>query len=259
MPVEGLFTYPVIFGFLFTLARVSGTFAMLPLSAFRGGPDAARILLALGLSVALWPLWTAPEGLENSSAAVVAGMAAEAALGLATGLIVSLALELFQLAAQMVSLQAGLAFASTIDPTSGADSTVLMTAAQLVASLLFFATGADRLLVRGLADSFRLLPPTSFAVSTTWVAPLVHYSGNVFSLGLRLAAPVVILLLLTDVTLAVLGRLQAQLPLLTIALPVKLSAALILMALTMTIEPKFFESAMTGAMRTLESLYRSGH
>ena len=34
--------------------------------------------------------------------------------------------EVFQMAAQAVSLQAGLGYASTIDPTSGADSTVLL-------------------------------------------------------------------------------------------------------------------------------------
>ena len=34
--------------------------------------------------------------------------------------------EVFQMAAQAVSLQAGLGYASTVDPTSGADSTVLL-------------------------------------------------------------------------------------------------------------------------------------
>jgi len=59
--------------------------------------------------------------------------------------------------------------------------------------------------------------------------------------------------------LAVLGRIQTQLPLITIAMPIKLAAAFLLLALTMTIQPRFFESTMTAALRTLEALFRSSH
>lgn len=54
---------------------------------------------------------------------------AEAFYGLAIGLIVSVAAEAFQFGAQMLSLQAGLSFASTIDPNTEAESTVLATIA----------------------------------------------------------------------------------------------------------------------------------
>ena len=259
MPIEELFSYSTLFGFLLTLARVSGVFAFLPLGAFRSGPDAARIVLALGVTVALWPQWRVQPGLESSLSRMVAGIANEIALGVAIGITVSLVLEVFQFAAQMVSLQAGLAFASTIDPTSGADSTVLLTTAQIFASLLFFTSGADRLLVRALADSFRLLPPESFALGHSWAEGLIHFSASIFSTGLRLAAPIVVLLLLIDSVLAVLGRMQAQLPLITVAIPLKLAAAMALMALTLTVQVRYFESAMTAALRTLEALFRSGH
>jgi flagellar biosynthetic protein FliR len=262
MPIDALFnsslfSYETMFGFLFTLARISGVFVFLPLGPFRSGPDVARILAALGMTVAIFPQWHVQAGLDASLSRIFSGIAQETALGLAVGLTVGLVLELFQIAAQMVSLQAGLAFASTVDPTSGADSTVLLTTAQIFASLLFFASGADRLLVRALADSFQLLPPESFSITHKWTETITHLSGTIFGTGLRLAAPVIILLLLIDIVLAVLGRIQTQLPLVTISLPVKLAAAFLLLTLTMTIQPRFFESAMTAALRTLEGLFRS--
>ena len=257
MPVDELFSYTTLFGFLFTLARIAGVFAFVPLGPYRSGPDAARILLALGMTVALFPQWRLQPGVEGSISRMVAGIACEAGLGLAIGLTVSLVLEVFQIAAQMVSLQAGLAFASTIDPTSGADSTVLMTTAQIFASLLFFASGADRLLYRALADSFRLMPPESFHLGHAWTDAIVRFSGSIFGTGFRLAAPIVVLLLLIDSILAVLGRLQMQLPLITIAMPVKLAAAFVLLALTITVQPRFFESSMTSALRSLEVMFRS--
>src|SRR6185312_11436030 len=143
-------------GFLWVLARVAGVFAFLPLGAFRATPEPVKVVLSLGFTAMLWPLWRAQAAAATAAAlsmpAIVARMAGEAALGLAIGMAVAIALELFSAAAQMVSLQAGFGFASTIDPASGADSTALITGAQVTAGLLFFAVGGDRALVRVLAD-----------------------------------------------------------------------------------------------------------
>jgi flagellar biosynthetic protein FliR len=156
-------------------------------------------------------------------------------------------------------LQAGFGFASTIDPTSGADSTVLITLAQLTAGLLFFSTGGDRMLVKVLADSLRICPPESFTLTRGWAEPIVRFSSTIFSAGLRLAAPIVALLLLADVSLAVLGRMQQQLHLVSLTMPVKLGATMVLLSLTVAFQPGFFESMMASGVRLMESLLRSAH
>ena len=69
---------------------------------------------------------------------------------------------------------------------------------QLTSGLLFFATGADRLLVRALSDSLRLCPPESFALQKGWAEALIRFSSLIFTAGLRLAAPVIALLLLAS-------------------------------------------------------------
>ncbi len=135
MPAEAIFNYGTLLGFLYTLARVSGVFALLPLAALRAAPEAAKVVLSLAFTVILWPEWKSltQRSASSRSGRIVAGLVGEMALGLAIGLIVAIVLELFQVAAQVVSLQAGLGYASTIDPTSGGDSTVLITLAQLTA------------------------------------------------------------------------------------------------------------------------------
>jgi flagellar biosynthetic protein FliR len=168
-------------------------------------------------------------------------------------------LEVFQVAAQIVSLQAGFGFASTIDPTSGADSTVLITLAQLTAGLLFFAAGGDRILVRVLADSIRLCPPESFTLKSGWADAIVRFSSTIFSAGLRLAAPVIALLLLADVSLAVLGRMQTQLHLVSLTMPVKLAVTMLLLSVTLSFQPAFLESTLAAGVRLLETIFRSAH
>jgi flagellar biosynthetic protein FliR len=75
------------------------------------------------------------------------------------------------------------------------------------------------------------------------------------SLGVRLALPVVALLLLVDIALALMGRINAQLQLLSLAFPAKMLAALLLLAASAPIFPTLLEHS---GMRTVEALYRLG-
>ena len=259
MHADSLFTYATLFGFLFTLARVSCVFAFLPLGAFRSAPEISKVVLALAFTVILWPEWKGTVGNEASVGRIITGVAGEAALGLAIGMSLAIVLEVFQLAAQVVSLQAGFGFASTIDPNSGADSTVLLTLSQITAGLLFFATGADRMLVHALADSLRLCPPETFAIHRGWAEAMVRFAASIFSSGLRLAAPVVALLLLADGSLAVLGRIQTQIHLVSLTMPIKLAASMLLVASTLVFQPRIFQSMMENAIRLMEGIIRSGH
>jgi flagellar biosynthetic protein FliR len=261
MRADAFFGGGVLPGFLWVLARVAGVFAFLPLSSFRATPEPVKVVLSLGFTAMLWPLWRAQAAAAPalSMPAIVAGMVGEAALGLAIGMAVAIALELFSAAAQMVSLQAGFGFASTIDPASGADSTALITGAQVTAGLLFFAVGGDRALVRVLADSLRLCPPPAFAMNRGWAEAMTRFSSTIFSSGLRLAAPVLALLLLADFSLAVLGRLQAQLQLVTLTMPVKLLATLLVLSATMAFQPGFLNRALAQAVRLMEGMLRSAH
>jgi len=259
MGADALFSYSTLFGFLFTLARISGVFAFLPLAGFRAMPESARIVLSLLMTLMLRADWKSPVGVGATIGRIVAGLASEAGLGLAIGVALTIVFEVFQMAAQAVGLQAGFGYASTIDPTSGADSTVLLTIAQLTAGLLFFVSGADRLLVKELAESLRILPPESFTLNQVWGTALVRFAASIFSSGLRLAGPLIALLLLADASLAILGRVQAQLHLISLTMPLKLAATMLILSATIGLQPGFFESLMTAFTRLIEGILRTAH
>ena len=121
MGIDSLLTESTLFGFLYMLARISGVFAFLPLAAFRATPDAPKIVLSLALTLMLRPQWKSIPPGTMSIGGTVAGLAGEAALGIAIGVSLAIVFEVFQMAAQAVSLTAGFGYVSTIDPTSGAD------------------------------------------------------------------------------------------------------------------------------------------
>lgn len=254
-----LFSYGTLFGFLFALARISGVFAFLPFAIFPATPPTARIVLSIAMTLMLRGEWKAPAGVEASAGRMVAGLSGELALGLAIGVSLAIVIEVFKLAAQAVSLPAGLGYASMVDPASGADSTVLVTIAELTAGLLFFVSGADRLFLKALAASLQLLPPESFVINRNWAAAIIQFAGSIFSVGLRLAAPVIALLLLGDASLAVLGRTQPQLHVIGLTMPVKLAATMLILSVTIGLQPGIFESLMTTWARLVEGILRSAH
>ncbi len=181
-------------------------------------------------------------------------MLAEAAMGLAVGLAVAFLIEGFQMGAQIISLQAGYSFASTIDPTSGADSTVLIMIAQTTAGLLFFATGMDRLILRAFADSLTAHPPGHFAISVPMVTRMIQAGSSIFTTGLRLVLPLLALLLMVEISLALLTRLNSQLQLMQISMPLKMLLSLTLLGWLLLIFPQVFAQSANRAMQLVNSL-----
>jgi flagellar biosynthetic protein FliR len=239
--------------FLLVLARVSGLVMFLPVPGFRAAPDAIRVVLVLSLTFALFPVWPNLPAALPAFGQIVAWALSEAAFGLFTGLCVAFLNEGFQLGAQTFAMQAGYGYASTIDPTSQADSGVLQVITGLITGLLFFTAGIDRAMLRILAASFERFPAGSWTASATTLEGLVHLGSGMFVIGLRMAMPVIALLLLIDLALALLGRVQQQLQLLSLAFPVKMLAALGMLIALAPVIAKLFESA---AGRTLAELAR---
>ena len=242
-----------LYAFLLVLARVGAVLAFFPIPAFRAAAAPVRIVLAMAISFALFPVWPQLPNALPTLAQLTAWAFSEAGLGLAIGLAIGFLMEAFQLAMQLAGLQAGYGFSLTIDPTSQADSGILQVMYMLTAGLLFFTLGLDRDILRILAASFERFPAGSWAPSAASLEGIVALGGGMLSMGLRLALPVIALLLLLDVALALLGRMQQQLQLISLAFPVKMLAALLILAAMTPLLPRLFHAS---SERTLAALWR---
>jgi flagellar biosynthetic protein FliR len=121
----------------------------------------------------------------------------------------------------------------------------------LVTGLLFFTFGIDRELVRILAASFTKFPAGTWAPAAASLDGVLHLGAAMFTIALRLSMPVIGLLLLIDVALALLGRMQQQLQLLSLAFPVKMLTALAILAALAPVIARIFESAAGKTMAAL--------
>jgi flagellar biosynthetic protein FliR len=230
MPAELTVTLGTLWSFLLVLTRVAGAFTFVPLPGVSGVAAPARVVFALGFTMALSSRWPVVAILHPSSGVLVVWIASEAAVGIAIGLSIAVVVEAFALAAQILGLPAGYGYASTVDPNTQADAGILVVLAQLVAGMMFFALGLDREMLRLFAQSLDRVPAGAYVFTPASAIPLIQLGANLLSVGVRLALPVVALLVMVDVAMALMGRLNSQLQLLSLSFPAKMLVALVVLA-----------------------------
>lgn len=246
-----------LFSFLLVLTRVSGALVFVPMPGVRSGPEMARAAMSLGLTMALFPIWPKLPAVIPSMGQMLVWVAAEAAFGLAAGVIVALLGEAFQMGAQIIGLQAGYSYASTIDPNSEADSSVLQVLTQMTGALLFFAFGLDRQVIQVFARSMEIMPPGSFHPSLAVAESVIRLGSAMLTTGFRLALPVVALMVLVDVTLALMSKINAHLQLLTMAFPAKMLVTLAALAALAGLMPRLYEGMAERALTVMAAMVRN--
>jgi flagellar biosynthesis protein FliR len=229
---------PLAFGLV--LARVAGVFFFLPLPVRDAAPPVARAVFAVAAALALFPNWPQVDVRLATTGTFVVWLAGEAAFGLAAGLLVVFLAESLTLGAQLLGLQAGYGYASVVDPTTQADSDVLQVIARLTGGLLFFAFGLDGQVLRALALSLQLHPPGQFVLTRALVETVLGLGANVFSLGLRIAFPVLGLLMLCEIALALVARLNNALQLSHTSAPLKMLLTLLALTAVLKVVPGLY-------------------
>jgi flagellar biosynthetic protein FliR len=241
MPTSLTLSAATLYAFLLVLMRVGGALVFVPLPGVKGAPEPVRAALALGFTLALVGRWPVIDASVVTPARLAGWAVAEAAMGIAIGVSVAIVLEAFVLSTQVFGIQAGYAYASTVDPNTEADSGVLLVFAQLMASMLFFALGLDRQILRLFADSLEKVPAGAYVFGPASAGTLIRLGSSLFSTGVRLALPVVALLLMVDVSLALMGRLNAQLQLLAVAFPAKMLTTLLVLSWVTVLYPRIMQ------------------
>ncbi|MFL6414952.1 MAG: flagellar biosynthetic protein FliR [Bryobacteraceae bacterium] len=245
-----------LLGFALVLSRMAGVFVFIPMPSQDAGPGVGRIAIALACTLALFSRWPAVETGNTGIALLALWMISELALGTAIGLMVSFISESLTFGAQVLGLQAGYGYASVVDPTTQADSNVLPVLVQLTAGLLFFTTGLHRYVIAAFAESLNAYPPGSFVLNRQFATTVVQLGSSIFTVGLRLALPVVALLLLTDLALGVIGRISSQLQMGSNAFPLKMLLTLFTLVTTLAVAPSLYESFSAKVFESLQSLLK---
>lgn len=243
-------------GFFWVLVRVSILFFLLPLFGERGIPALWKAGLSFVVALILTPVVPPPPGYPNTAPEILVGVLSEAIMGLLLAFVVKLNFAAFQLAGQFMSFQMGFSMARAVDPATGAQSNSLSQFLYLFAILVFFAIDGHHLLLRALAASFDTVPPNSFHLNPSLSGILVKAGSQMFLIALKLAAPIMIALFLSNLCLGIVARTVPQMNILMIGFPINIGLGLVFFGLTLSMLPSFLASLVKGMGGILMGMLR---
>ncbi len=243
------------FHFLLLFCRLGAASLLLPGLGEQDIPASIRLALGLTLPLLLLPvlgpgLPAAPEAVP----ALVRLIALEVLVGLWLGLTARLvALALVQ-AGQAAALMIGLASPLQTDPSLGAQTTAPARLFGLLAATAMLSSGLYALPLRALVESYALLPPGAAVPLGATADAIAQAVSESFSLALRLAAPLLLASVLSNLALALLARVAPQVPAYTIAAPGQILLGLVLLALVLPALLRVWQDAAQASLATLPGL-----
>jgi len=220
-------------GFFWVFVRVGALFFLLPFFGARNIPFLWKAGLSLVTALILFPVVPPPPAFPRTALEVIMGIASEVLLGFVLAIGVKMLFAAVELAGQFMGFQMGFNMASAMDPQTGGQSTVISQFLYLFTILIFFSVNGHYMFIRALAASFYKVPPDSFHLNAPVVGALVKVSSDMFVIALKMAAPILVALFLSNLCLGIVARTVPQVNVLMIGFPLNIFLGMILFSLVM--------------------------
>jgi len=170
------------------------------------------------------------------------------------GFTVNLVFTAVRYAGSVAGMQIGFAIVNSFDPMSNSQVSIISQLYYLLAVLIFFSTGAHQILVGAMYQSCLVVPPYAGFSMAGGAWQILNEYGMVFSLGLRIAAPIVIVLLLVSASMGIVVKTVPQINILVVGFPIKISVGLITLGLSLVFFRQILISLMGGMDNQLGQL-----
>ncbi len=235
------------------LARVLALIMTAPLLSEKS--ISKKVKLGLGLMITWVLIPTLPP--VNVSIFTIGGfwlLIQQILIGVAIGFTMQFAFAAVRTAGEVIGLQMGLSFATFFDPASRLNMPVLARFLDMLAMLLFLSFNGHLWLISMVADSFNTLPIGGNLINGNAFLALTKAASLIFLNGMRLALPLITLLLTLNLALGLLNRVAPQLSVFAIGFPVTLSIGIIFMSLMMPLLAPFCEHLFSEVFDLLASI-----
>jgi flagellar biosynthesis protein FliR len=213
----------------------TGAFLMsIPMLNAPSVPVLFRLALTLAASLLIFPLLALgppSEAADLFTLAVAAG--GEVLIGVLAGLAIRLIFEGVQLAGELAGYQMGLAIAEVIDPASEDQVAILAQFTSLLAMVVFLVLNGHHWFIRTLVESYRVVPPFGFHVNGLILERLVRLTAEMFVIGLKAGAPVMVALLLGTVAFGLVARAVPQMNIFVVSMPLNIGLGLVFFGLSL--------------------------
>jgi len=208
--------------------------AFLIASPFFGGsavPLQVRIIMAVLLGVAVVTTvdvsdWQAFAGLNGLQVILT-----ELAIGISSGLILTIWFSAALLAGEKIASSAGLGFAAQIDPDSGGQTPVVSKTFSLFLTVIFLSWNGHLLVLRAVADSYTYLPVGAMPAFPVLIQSGIAAAGSMFLAATIIMLPLTAFLMAINLVIGVITRSAPQLNLFSFGFPISMIGIFVLLYL----------------------------
>jgi flagellar biosynthetic protein FliR len=132
----------------------------------------------------------------------------------------------------------GFSYAATVDPASGVRNSVVATLFGMLAVLTFLGVNGHHAILRALATSYRELPIGVGGVDPSLLMSVRDLLGLVFVVGARLAAPIVVVLVIVELAFGLISRSAPSMNIMSVGYPARLLLGLVVLGLVVAAVPR---------------------
>lgn len=233
------------------IAAMLTTFVLLRRDLITG-----RVIIALSSILSIYVLLLYPSAqitYDVFSLQSLIHMLFQALLGLVAGIILNIIFNVFIGVGQIISTQIGLGMASLIDPRFGY-ITSLTHFYMITTTLLFLYLNGHLFAIKSIVDSFSIMPVNYEAMPSDLLHSVLIYAGIIFKGSVMLSITIVVVLLLTNIALAIMTKFAPQFNLFSIGINMELVLGLFCIYITYHL---FVDSSMTLIRECLNYFYQA--
>lgn len=215
------------------LVRITSFIFLSPGFSFQGLPNIFKFALSFSFSLVVYfvvPDITIIPGYFEFALLILK----EVLFGISLGYISKLIFGIIEMAGQLIDFQAGFSMASVYDPTAGTQVSNFGKIYYWMSMSIFFILDLHHKVIEALIESFKYIPLTEVSFNKLAVLEVLNLFSKVFALGFKLAVPMVIVVLITDIILGIISRSIPQINVLMLGMPMKAIISFVLTFVTLS-------------------------
>jgi flagellar biosynthetic protein FliR len=256
--------FMVLVGLAF--ARLLSFLVIAPFFGGAAAPARVKVATATAFVVIVYPALTIglpPDGrpLPFGAVGFIALIVKESLVGFTLGFVTSLAFEAIQVAGRIIDFQRGAMMGEVFAPQIQTQVSEMGQFKLQLSIVLFLAIGAHRVFIAALLHSFEIIPATGFPqFSAGWTplaASIAELTGAVVAIGVQLAAPAMVALLLTDLFFGLINRVAPQINVFFLSLPVKMVMGLMVVLASLSLYRDQYIHYFNESYKAFEYLLRT--
>ncbi|HEX8284501.1 MAG TPA: flagellar biosynthetic protein FliR [Pyrinomonadaceae bacterium] len=255
-------TFLLLVGLSF--ARMVSFLGVVPFFGGAAVPARVKAATAVAFVVVVFPSLAAGAPAGDPGVGVVefvALLAKETFVGFTLGFVASLVFEAIQVSGRIIDAQRGSTMSETFAPELQTRVSELGQFKLQFAVVLFLLFGLHHYFIGALLRSFEVIPLTAFPnLSAGWspaAADIVRLTGEVLTISVRLAAPVIVALLLTDLFFGLVNRVAPQINVFFLSMPVKMLVGLLAVLVALPIYKELYLRYFGEAYKVFEHVIRT--